>query len=111
MEKSHFVLKQDIYRENRGGYAHFLNIFCESCGAQVALYQKDGPGELRRMYMDRILAPHVAYSPKADFACYVCKKVLGTFYLYEKEKRETVRLYQGSVIKKVGIGVYPLQKR
>lgn len=23
----------------------------------VAVYQKDGPGELRRMYMDRIFSP------------------------------------------------------
>jgi len=30
--------------------------------------------------------------------------------MYEKEKRRAIRLYQGSIIKKIGAGVYPILK-
>lgn len=49
--------KKDKYRENRGGYSRFLEIKCESCRNFLALYQKDGQGPLRRMYIDRIFSP------------------------------------------------------
>jgi len=109
MQIQYFTLKKDQYRKNRGGHANFLNVFCDSCGVHLALYQKDGPGELKRMYMDRIIAPKIT-SKKRDFNCHSCGKILGTFYTYEKEKRPAIRLYQGSVIKKVGKGVYPYNK-
>lgn len=104
------MLKKDIYRKNRGGYSRFLNIFCDSCGAHLLLYQKDGPGELKRMYIDRILAPKILFSRSGEFVCLFCKKIIGTYYIYEKEKRRAIRLYQGSIFKKVGIGIYPLEK-
>lgn len=107
MIKQYFKLKSDQYRKNRGGYSRFLNIFCDSCGAHLVLYQKDGPGELKRMYLDRIFAPKIKKEKTGDFKCSACKKVIGTFYNYKKEDRPAIRLYQGSVIKKVGVGVYP----
>lgn len=106
MSLQHFKLKSDQYRKNRGGYSRFLNIFCDSCQGHVALYQKDGPGELKRMYLDRILAPKIKQGKTDDFVCSTCGKVVGTFYTYKKEKRSAIRLYQGSVFKKVGTGVY-----
>lgn len=109
MKKSQFTFKKDKYRDTRGGYSRFLNLFCESCGSHVALYQKDGPGELKRMYVDRILAPEVPRNKK-ELACESCGKILGTFYTFEKEKRPAIRLYQGSIIKKVSRGVYPYEK-
>jgi ribosomal protein S27E len=108
MKKLPFTFKKDQYRNARGGYSRFLNLFCESCGSHVALYQKDGPGELRRMYVDRIFVPEVSKNERA-LICKSCGKILGTFYTYEKEKRPAIRLYQGSIIKKVGRGVYPPQ--
>lgn len=75
----------------------------------MALYQKDGPGELKRMYLDRIFAPKIKKVGTNDFKCSACKKIVGTFYNYKKENRPAVRLYQGSVVKKVGVGVYTLK--
>lgn len=109
MPKQHFKLKNDQYRKKRGGYARFLNIFCSSCNACLLLYQKDGPGELKRMYLDRIIAPKITHGKSKDFICSSCKKIIGTFFIYQKEKRPAIRLYQGAVFKKVGIGVYPAQ--
>ena len=105
-----FLLKNDAYRKSRGDYSRFLNIFCDGCGSHLLLYQKDGPGELKRMYIDRILAPKVSPSKKNEFVCHSCKRIIGTFYTYKKEKRPAIRLYQGSVFKKVGTGVYPIMQ-
>ena len=55
MKKS--KLKQDKFRKSRGGYSRFLIINCEKCEGFIALYQKDGPGPLKRMYLDRIFSP------------------------------------------------------
>ncbi len=108
--KTQFKLKKDEYRKNRGGYSRFLNIFCNSCKTHLLLYQKDGPGELKRLYVDRILAPKISASKNGELTCHSCKKILGTFIMYEKEKRRAIRLYQGSIIKKIGAGVYPILK-
>lgn len=108
--QTQFILKKDTYRKNRGGYSRFLNVFCGSCKTHLLLYQKDGPGELKRMYLDRIIAPKVLPSRNDEFVCPACKKIIGTFYTYEKEKRSAIRLYQGSVFKKIGTGVYPAPK-
>ncbi len=104
-----FVLKNDKYRKARGGYSRFLNIFCDSCGEHLALYQKDGPGELKRMYLDRIFAPKISPSKAHEFICPSCKKIVGTFYTYKKEKRLAIRLFQGSISKKIGTGISPRQ--
>lgn len=108
--QTQFTLKKDAYRKNRGGYSRFLNIFCHSCKTHLLLYQKDGPGELKRMYLDRIMAPKILPSKNDEFICPSCKKIIGTFYTYEKEKRRAIRLYQGSIFKKIGTGVYPIPK-
>lgn len=105
-----FKLKNDKYRKARGGYSRFLNIFCNSCGAHLFLYQKDGAGELKRMYLDRIIAPKTPSSKTGACICASCKKIIGTFYMYEKEKRSAIRLYQGAISKKVGVGTYPMRK-
>ncbi len=107
MKHSIHTFKKDQYRKNRGDYSRFLHIYCESCEKPLFLYQKDGPGPLKRMYIDRIITPEVQYK-KGDFACTHCSKVLGTFFVYDKEKRKAIRLYQDSIIKKIGKGIYPL---
>ncbi|OGH74144.1 MAG: hypothetical protein A3C90_03450 [Candidatus Magasanikbacteria bacterium RIFCSPHIGHO2_02_FULL_51_14] len=93
-------LKNDRYRKARGGYSRFLRISCESCGAFLLLYQKDGPGPLKRLYIDRIVAPEELSKAK-QLVCPSCKKVIGTFSIYEKEKRLAYRLYQDAVTKKI----------
>jgi hypothetical protein len=55
--KNKLELKRDKYKSTRGGYSRLLNLHCRKCNSLVAVYQKDGPGNLRRLYLDRILAP------------------------------------------------------
>jgi guanylate kinase len=50
-------LKNDRYRNSRGGRAALLEILCGRCRQKVVLYQKDGTGQLYRLYVNRIFAP------------------------------------------------------
>ena len=92
-------LKKDKYRRARDGYSRLLKISCERCGNIVALYQKDGPGPLKRMYLDRIIEPSNVV--EKSFTCGKCKHLLGVRYIYEKEKRPAFRLFEGAVTKKI----------
>lgn len=105
MEKQKFTLKTDRYRKARGGYSRFLNIYCSQCRHHVLLYQKDGPGPLKRAYIDRILAPKSLTG--AALRCSACQSILGKAYMYEKEQRAAFLLDPHSFIKKIGKGIYP----
>lgn len=115
MEMKSYKLKSDKYRKARGGYSRFLHIMCSKCGTELALYQKDGPGPLKRMYLDRILAPEAlaSYQKMANIkevpklTCANCKQVLGTPYIYDKENRAAILLDPLSFTKKIGKGVFP----
>jgi len=90
----------DKYKRVRGGYSRLLRLSCESCGEFLCNYQKDGPGLLKRMYLDRI--SDEAADIKVDhFACPSCQKILGTRIVYEKENRPAIRLLIGAVNKKI----------
>lgn len=106
MKKVNF--KKDKYRESRGGYSRFLNIFCHHCGIKILTYQKDGPGDLKRMYLDRIVTPDNLVKLKnlpiksiPNLICPRCKYVIAIPYVYPKEKRNAFRLFVGAIIKKV----------
>jgi hypothetical protein len=91
--------KNDRFRKKRGGYTRLLKVSCQNCDSSICLYQKDGPGNLRRMYIDRIVDPMVSISQK-----YLsCPKghLLGVKIIYEKERRPAFRLFVDSVNKKV----------
>lgn len=102
------ILKKDKYRKKRGDYSRWLVVLCENCKSPIVSYQKDGPGILKRLYFDRIVAP-------ADFTgldkkpiksappliCRKCKKVLGVPFIWAKEKRPVYRLFVGAVDKKI----------
>ncbi|MFA6295393.1 MAG: hypothetical protein WC666_03140 [Candidatus Paceibacterota bacterium] len=93
------ILKNDKYRRVRGGYSRLLHICCQKCGGQICLYQKDGPGNLRRMYIDRMNETKVSISRK-DLSC-GNGHLLGVRIVYDKEKRPAYRLFVDSVTKKI----------
>ena len=97
MSKTFF--KNDKYKKVRGGYSRLLNISCQKCGEHICNYQKDGPGNLRRMYIDRILNPEVSILRK-DLSC-SNKHLIGVKIIYEKENRPAFRLFVDSVVKKI----------
>jgi len=101
-------LKQDKYKKVRGGYSRFLEIKCEKCSNVIAIYQKDGPGPLKRMYADRIFSPEKLSKLQnkknkkiPNLVCSKCKQVIGIPYIYQKEKRPAFRLFERAVTKKI----------
>lgn len=92
-------LKNDRFRKNRGGHSRWLLLHCELCKQTIATYQKDGPGILKRLYLDRF-APGVDTHNK-HLVCAGCKTVLGVKTVYEKEQRPAYRLFAGAIGKKI----------
>jgi hypothetical protein len=91
--------KNDRYKKVRGGYSRFLQIACQKCNFVICKYQKDGSGNLRRMYMDRIVEPRVSIGRK-DLTC-PKGHLLGVKIIYAKENRPAFRLFVDSVSKKI----------
>ncbi len=101
-------LKNDIYKKSRGGYSRLLEISCEKCKTVICLYQKDGPGILKRMYLDRISdskkytgLENSAIKNIPNLECLICNQILGVPIVYKKEDRPAYRLFVGAVSKKI----------
>jgi ribosomal protein S27E len=92
--------QNDKYRKARGGYSRLINVSCEECKKHFLLYQKDGSGPLKRMYLDRIVEPETKRVGKV-LKCDKCGTIIGTFYIYKKENRPAFRIYQNAIIKKI----------
>lgn len=104
---SKFKFKKDKFSNARGSYSRLVNVNCRKCNNLVAVYQKDGPGNLRRMYFDRIFSPESLVNLQKknikeipQLKCAKCGEIIGTPYIYEKENRKAFRLYQDAAIKK-----------
>lgn len=116
MEQQQFEPKRDRFYRSRGGRAKFLNIHCSQCGNHVALYQKDGPGALLRLYLDRIFAPellaatchsYLTRESMPPLVCSQCKRIIGVPMVYEPEKRLAYRLVPGAFLKSKSDGTFP----
>lgn len=92
--------KNDKFKKSRGGYSRWLLLSCEKCKAPLLTYQKDGPGALKRLYLDRIENPKFALLQK-NLICRQCKNIIGISIIYEKEKRKAYRLFIGAIEKKI----------
>lgn len=77
-----YKLKRDKYVKSRGGYSRLLDIACVNCNQHICFYQKDGPGLLKRMYLDRII---YLKTESKIIKCTNCGLTLGNKIVYEKE--------------------------
>lgn len=93
-----YKYKNDRFQKNRGGSSRVLDIRCSKCAEHVAYYQKDGPGILKRMYVDRFIDMTPTGS---DLICTKCQQSLGTKFNYKKENRPAYRLYVGAISKSI----------
>ncbi|MFA5945513.1 MAG: hypothetical protein WC802_01190 [Patescibacteria group bacterium] len=113
---SKHAFKKDRYSRARGGNSRFLDVFCSACGEHVALYQKDGPGALLRMYLDRVFAPSALATLQytccsirdvPNLECPKCHARIGIPMVYAPENRLAFRMVHGSFAKKISDGTYP----
>lgn len=99
--------KKDKFKKARGGRSKLFTIHCAKCDTQLCYYQKDGPGILKRMYLDRISGfskyanlEKTSFKNLSPLACPSCKETLGVPMIYKKEGRGAFRLFAGAVSKK-----------
>lgn len=101
--KHTFKFKKDSYMKKRGSPVMII-MTCAQCSAYIMSYQKDGPGPLKRCYLDRIHHPedlakrqhepfNKSSSPK--LICSSCGETIGTPMIYEKEDRPAYHLRPG----------------
>lgn len=88
----------DRYRKARGGSSRVLDVKCEHCDQHITYYQKDGPGQLKRMYVDRFIDQSPTHKV---LACPQCNTELGILFNYKKEKRPAYKLFVGTITKKI----------
>lgn len=100
------VFKSDRYKRTRGGYSRLLDISCAKCGTHLFYYQKDGPGLLKRTYLDRVYGSkkysnleNESLKNVPQLVCPHCKKHIGVPFNYAKENRLAYRLFVGEIKK------------
>ena len=101
-------LKQDKYRKARGGHSRLLEVSCSKCSEHLFYYQKDGPGILKRTYLDRICnsakfenLQHLSLDRIPQLVCPKCGEHIGTPIIYKKENRLAFGLFEGAASKKI----------
>jgi hypothetical protein len=90
-------LKNDRFRKVRGGYSRLLEISCSACSETLFNYQKDGPGIIKRLYVDRIYKDVGGSALK----CKNCNNLIGNLTIYEKENRPAYAVKPGTIKKKI----------
>jgi len=93
MEKE-FVIKRDKYFRKRGSYCRILKVKCSKCGRVLFEYQKDGPGWLKRCYVNRIIS-NKKFSGNQELRC--CR-VIGT-PITHKDGRKAYKLIRGNFLR------------
>ena len=108
-------LKNDKYKVKRGGAAKLIDVICKNCNSNVLLYQKDGPGWLKRCYLNRIFWP-VKYSKLQNdksinsaesmpkLVCLNCRTVIGIPSRH-KDGRWAFTLIRGSFKRRINKSV------
>ena len=71
-------MKKDKYLRERGGTAKIIDVACTKCGNILLVYQKDGPGWLKRCYLNRILSSSIPLSSSTENLVCSCGQILGS---------------------------------
>ncbi len=111
-------LKKDRFHKARGGTSSFFNLFCANCQQWLLLYQKDGPGTLYRLYLDRIHAPENLAELTEKYTvqtvknvpplkCSSCNALIAAAMVYQLESRLAYRLKRGAFSKQKSNGTIP----
>lgn len=96
-------IKKDRYFRERGGSAKIINVLCSRCENKLLVYQKDGPGWLKRCYLNRIIEPK--YDVKTDLknmknlTC-SCGEIIGSPMMH-KDGRLAFHLIRGKFKRKI----------
>jgi hypothetical protein len=92
---NHVKPVNDRFRKRRGGTHKLYIINCGQCESEIMIYQKDGQGNLHRLYIDRILQsvdPRITGDfqnkkdvPRLECPSEDCENIIGHPMLYSKD--------------------------
>ena len=92
-----FKIIRDKYTIARGK-PKILKLICRKCKRFICYYQKDGSGNLYRLYLDRIEPNKPTKGIKENWlVCESCGRWLGVPSVYKKEKRLCIKLFAGAI--------------
>lgn len=103
------LIRRDKFYRSRGSTTTVMAIVCSRCNAYICTYQKDGTGNLHRLYIDRILSSEpffkipeykktILFKELPNLVC-SCRNVIAVPMVYKNEKRLAFRLLHGSIHK------------
>jgi len=94
-------IKKDKYLNARGGTVKFVDVSCTNCGEMFSVYQKDGPGWLKRCYLNRIIESSFYGIKKVEdiknLTC-SCGNTIGT-PMKHKDGRLAFKLIRGNFVR------------
>ncbi|MEP5338118.1 MAG: hypothetical protein ABJL44_15445 [Algibacter sp.] len=98
-------IRKDRYYRVRGATTQLYWISCTKCKEKICIYQKDGKGNLFRLYADRLIVllngiklKDEKGNTKKNLVC-SCMNVLAVLMYYKRESRMAYRLIKGRIIK------------
>ncbi|HPC30504.1 MAG TPA: hypothetical protein P5083_00825 [Candidatus Paceibacterota bacterium] len=100
------IKKDKFFRDRESTYT-ILAIGCAKCGKEILLYQKDGRGNLKRLYINRILSPEslaslqdtIKSAKEMEALKCKCGQLIGLPMLH-REGRIAFKLIQGNYSKR-----------
>ncbi len=103
-----YKIKTDNFQKTRGT-SKILKIYCSKCSNLLFIYQKDGPGQLKRSYLDRIAWPEKYpslckmkqnYTDLDPIICEKCNQLIAVPMNYAKENRTAYKIMRTTTKKK-----------
>jgi len=104
------IFTSDKYTKGRGKFVKKIEVRCANCSEKVFDYQKEGNGELEKLFFDLIL-DNLSVKNNIQLVCRKCEKVLGKRFIFGKEKRDAFKLYPGAVYWKIFVPERTVFKR
>lgn len=91
-------IKRDKYFKKRGSYSRIIKVKCAKCNKTLFEYQKDGPGWLKRCYLNRIISK-TKFNPSKKLKC--CGVIIG-LPIKHKDGRDAFKLVRGKFKRSYG---------
>lgn len=98
MERLPKISRDSAYKK-RGGTAKWIILSCGICKEDLSLYQKDGQGNLYRLYLDRLTSTsgerpfkYLGRVAVGNLECFACEETIAVPMIYQKDERPRVAL-------------------
>ena len=100
----------DKYTKGRGKFSKRVAVKCVNCAEIIFNYQKEGNGAIEKLFFDNIL-DNFAVKKEAKLICPKCEKVLGSRFVFGKDKKSAFKVYPGAIFYRIFVPERVIFKR